>query len=103
VAGAEKAGADRGPTTKVNPRPGRRGILGACKARRSKQEILQLTDGAKTAAELEKILGKPDQFEAFAMLEHWIYVARDGRVTFHVAAGRIVFRETLEPREPGGP
>ena len=65
----------------------------------TKQEIMERSRDVRFAAELKKVLGEPDHFEAKVMFEQWTYEASDGKVQFHIAGERIIFRSTVSEED----
>ncbi|MFN7972788.1 MAG: hypothetical protein U0166_10640 [Acidobacteriota bacterium] len=77
-------------------------VTPACKKKMSKQEIVQKSESIKTKQELERVLGKPDEYQHLAKLERWIYHGSDGDVTFHVVGDRVMFSDTLSESGESG-
>ncbi len=63
-------------------------FLAAC-GKPAKQEILSKARGAETRAQLEDVLGKPDNIDKVGPLEKWTYEAADGTVTFILAGDSV--------------
>ncbi len=55
----------------------------------SKQDILKKAEGVSSRAQLETVLGKPDDIAKIGPVERWTYKATNGTVTF-ILAGDIV-------------
>ena len=64
----------------------------------SKEDILAKAKDAKTRAQLETALGKPDDVSKLGPLEKWTYKARNGQVVF-VLVGDVVTLEAAGPSE----
>lgn len=67
---------------------------------RSKHELLEAAEGAKTRAQLEDALGDPDDRHKLGPVETWTYEASDGSVTFLIT-GDAVALKTTGPRRDG--
>ena len=70
-------------------------LLSGC-GRGSKQDIVKKTSAITKKADLEKALGKPDEFNKAVFVETWTYKASDGEVTF------IVTGDTVQMQVTGG-
>jgi|GEM_PF-5703210 len=62
-----------------------------------KQAMLKKARHAKTKAELETALGKPDNFKSadvpgLGSAESWEYKASDGKVTFQIIGDKVVLK-----------
>jgi len=55
----------------------------------SKQDIVKKTAKVSTKAELERMLGKPDNFNKLGPVETWTYKASDGEVTFLITGDTV--------------
>jgi len=55
----------------------------------SKLDISKKTVNIKTKAELENVLGKPDDFNKLGPIETWKYKASDGEVVFLVVGDKV--------------
>lgn len=64
----------------------------------SKEDIVAKARDVKTRAELERILGKPDDVSKLGPLEKWTYRAKNGQVVF-VLVGDAVTLEATAPSE----
>jgi hypothetical protein len=58
----------------------------------SKQEMTQKTANVSTKAELEKMLGKPGDFNKIGPMETWTYKASDGDVTFVIMGDKVTLQ-----------
>lgn len=64
----------------------------------SKEDMVAKARDVKTRAELERILGKPDDVSKLGPLEKWTYRAKNGQVVF-VLVGDAVTLEATAPSE----
>jgi hypothetical protein len=64
----------------------------------STEDLVAKAREAKTRAELERALGKPDDVSKLGPLEKWTYKARNGQVVF-VLVGDVVTLEAAGPSE----
>jgi uncharacterized lipoprotein len=64
----------------------------------SKEDMLARTKDAKTRAQLETALGKPDDVRKLGPVEKWTYRARNGQVVF-ILVGETVTIEAAGPSE----
>ena len=60
----------------------------------SKQDIVSKTANVKTKQELEKALGKPDNFNKLGPIETWTYKASDGEVSFVITGDNVAIQAT---------
>jgi hypothetical protein len=72
-------------------------VLTAC-GPSSKEDILAKAKDAKTRAQLETALGKPDDVSKLGPVEKWTYRARNGQVVF-ILFGETVTIEAAGPSE----
>ena len=70
-------------------------LLTAC-GPSSKEDMIAKAREVKTRAELERVLGKPDDVSKLGPLEKWTYKARNGQVVF-VLVGDVVTLEAAGP------
>jgi hypothetical protein len=66
----------------------------------SKEDILAKAKDAKTRAQLETALGKPDDVSKLGPIEKWTYRAKNGQVVF-ILFGETVTIEAAGPSEKG--
>jgi hypothetical protein len=64
----------------------------------SKEDIVAKARDVETRAELERVLGKPDDVSKLGPLEKWTYRAKNGQVVF-VLVGDAVTLEATAPAE----
>jgi hypothetical protein len=64
----------------------------------SKEDLLAKAKDAKTRAQLETALGKPDDVSKLGPIEKWTYRARNGQVVF-ILFGETVTIEAAGPAE----
>lgn len=65
----------------------------------SKADMVSKAKDAKTRADLEKALGKPDDIGKVGPLEKWTYKAKDGRVVFVLVGDTVTIEKTDEPEK----
>jgi len=70
-------------------------LLTAC-GPSSKEDMLAKAREVKTRAQLERVLGRPDDVSKLGPLEKWTYKARNGQVVF-VLIGDTVTLEAAGP------
>ena len=68
--------------------------LAGCDSSPTKAEILKKAAGIKTRAELEKVLGQPNNLDKLGPIERWTYNAKDGVVVFTIVADNVVLDQT---------
>lgn len=71
-------------------------LLSGCGAP-TKQELIAKSQGIKKKAELEKVLGKPDDFQMvdvpmLGSTESWTYKCSDGEVVFQILNDKVVMK-----------
>jgi len=64
----------------------------------SKEDMLAKAKDAKTRAQLESALGKPDDVSKLGPVEKWTYKARNGQVVF-LLVGETVTIEAAGPSD----
>lgn len=62
----------------------------------TKHDLLKKTELVTTKAELEQILGAPDDRNKLGPIESWTYQASDGKVTFLIAGNTVQLQATSE-------
>jgi len=67
----------------------------AC-ARETKHDLLKKTELVTTKAELEQMLGAPDDRNKLGPIETWTYQASDGKVTFLIAGDTVQIQATSD-------
>lgn len=67
--------------------------LGAC-GEPSKQELIDKSEDAASATELEQLLGKPDNISKMGPVETWTYEASDGSVKFTITGDTVMLTRT---------
>ena len=65
----------------------------------SKTDIVSKARDAKTRADLENALGKPDDISKVGPVEKWTYRAKDGRVVFILVGDTVTIEKTGEPEK----
>ena len=68
----------------------------------SMQDIATKAEKAKTRAQLEAALGKPDKFEKAKLgvsFESWTYTATDGEVDFGIVNDKIITVGTVPKKK----
>ena len=70
----------------------------------SKQDIMAKAQNCKTKEELQKALGKPNDFNSadvplLGTVETWTYKASDGEVVFQIANGKVVMKVTGDAKK----
>ena len=61
---------------------------------RSKEDIVGKAREAKTRADLERVLGKPDDISKLGPVERWTYKASNGQVVFVVVGDTVTIQAT---------
>jgi len=61
----------------------------SCCGSPTKQELSKKAANIKTKAELESVMGKPDDFNKIGPVETWKYKASDGEVVFLVIGDKV--------------
>ena len=61
---------------------------------RSKEDIVGKAREAKTRADLERTLGKPDDISKLGPVERWTYKASNGEVVFVVVGDTVTLQAT---------
>lgn len=64
----------------------------------SKEDLVAKARAVKTRAELERVLGRPDDVTKLGPLEKWTYRAKNGQVVF-VLVGDTVTLEATAPAQ----
>ena len=64
----------------------------------TKQDITKKTENVKTKAELERILGKPANFNKLGPIETWTYKASDGEVSFLITGDTVQMQATSDTK-----
>ena len=67
-------------------------LLAGCS--RSKEDIVGKAREAKTRADLERTLGKPDDISKLGPVEQWTYKASNGEVVFVVVGDTVTLQAT---------
>jgi len=67
----------------------------AC-ARETKHDLLKKTELVTTKAELEQMLGAPDDRNKLGPIETWTYEVSDGKVTFLIAGDTVQIQATSD-------
>ena len=67
-------------------------LLAGCS--RSKEDIVSKAREAKTRADLERTLGKPDDIAKLGPVERWTYKASNGEVVFVVVGDTVTLQAT---------
>jgi len=67
----------------------------AC-APETKHDVLKKAELVTTKAELEKVLGPPDDRHKLGPIETWTYVVSDGKVTFLIAGDSVQIQATSD-------
>jgi hypothetical protein len=75
-------------------------LLALACARETKHDLLEKAELVTTKAELEQILGSPDDRHKLGPIETWTYDASDGKVTFLITGGTVQLQATsdLDPK-----
>jgi hypothetical protein len=68
------------------------GSLAGCS--RSKEDLVRKAEGAKTRAELESRLGRPDDIAKLGPMERWTYRASNGEVVFVIVGDSVTLQAT---------
>jgi len=63
--------------------------IAACSPFDTKHDILSKAEEAQTKADLEDVLGAPDDRNKVGPIETWTYRARDGEVVFVISGDRV--------------
>ena len=71
-------------------------LLALACARETKHDLLKKTERVTTKAELEQMLGPPDDRNKLGPIETWTYEASDGKVTFLIAGDTVQLQATSE-------
>ena len=71
-------------------------LLALACARETKHDLLKKTELVTTKAELEQMLGAPDDRNKLGPIETWTYQASDGKVTFLIAADTVQIQATSD-------
>ncbi len=70
----------------------------------STQEVVKRAEHARTRAELERALGKPDHFESGGIgpftLETWTYKTSDGEVVFVITGDTVALKSASAGKGP---
>ena len=74
-------------------------LLALACARETKHDLLKKTELVTTRAELEQMLGPPDDRNKLGPIETWTYEASDGKVTFLIAGDTVQLQATSD-RDP---
>jgi hypothetical protein len=64
---------------------------------RSKENLVQLSRGVSTRAELERALGKPSDISKLGPMEQWTYKASNGTVVFLIVGDKVTLQATGSP------
>ena len=72
-------------------------LLAAACARETKHDVLKKTELVTTKAELEQMLGAPDDRNKLGPIETWTYEVSDGKVTFLITGDTIQSQTTSAP------
>ncbi len=75
-------------------------LLALACARETKHGVLKKAEFVTSKAELEKILGPPDDRHKLGPIETWTYEVSDGKVTFLIAGDTVQIQATSD-RDPG--
>jgi len=60
----------------------------------TKEDLLKKAETARTKADLEKALGKPDDIGKLGPLERWTYKAKNGEVVFVITGDTVALQAT---------
>lgn len=71
-------------------------LLALACARETKHDLLQKAELVTTKAELEQILGPPDERHKLGPIETWTYEASDGKVNFLIAGNTVQLQATSD-------
>lgn len=70
-------------------------LLAACG--RSKEDLVQMSRGVATRAELERALGKPSDISKLGPVEQCTYKASNGTVVFLIVGDKVTLQATGSP------
>jgi hypothetical protein len=70
-------------------------MLAACG--RTKEDLVQMSRGVGTRAELERALGKPSDISKLGPVEQWTYKASNGTVVFLIVGDKVTLQATGSP------
>ena len=73
-------------------------LLTACGGS-TKEDIIAKAKNASTTADLEKVLGRPDNVDKLGPIEKWTYTASNGRVVFLIVGDKVTLEATGEPEK----
>ncbi len=59
---------------------------------RSKEDVLARARDVKTRAELERVLGRPDDIQKLGPVETWTYKASNGQVVFMIVGDTVTLQ-----------
>ncbi|HYB71596.1 MAG TPA: hypothetical protein VEH80_13035 [Candidatus Bathyarchaeia archaeon] len=64
---------------------------------RSKEDIIQKSRDVSTRAELERVLGKPNEINKLGPVEQWTYTASNGSVVFLIVGDTVTLQAAAGP------
>jgi hypothetical protein len=73
--------------------------LAAC-GRGTKEEIVTKARDISTRAELERVLGRPDDLSKLGPVETWRYKASNGEVVFLIVGDTVTLQAAGSPEKP---
>jgi hypothetical protein len=71
-------------------------LLALACARETKHDLLKKSELVTTKAELEQMLGPPDDRNKLGPIETWTYEVSDGKVTFLIAGDTVQIQATSD-------
>jgi len=74
-------------------------LLTAC-GRATKEEIVSKARDVGKRAELERVLGKPDELTKLGPVETWRYKASNGEVIFVIVGDEVTLQAAGNPEKP---
>ena len=72
--------------------------LAGC-GRGSKQDVLGQVKDAKTKADVEKVLGKPDDTDKLGPMETWTYKVSNGNVNLRFLGDKLLWEDTADKQK----
>jgi hypothetical protein len=67
-------------------------LLALAGCSRTKEDVLKKAETAKTRAELESSLGRPDDIAKLGPMERWTYKASNGEVVFLIVGDTVTLQ-----------
>jgi hypothetical protein len=78
-------------------------LLNLAGCSRSKEDVLARARDVKTRAELERILGRPDDIQKLGPVETWTYKASNGQVVFMIIGDNVTLQAAGGDKERKSP